>query len=50
MSRPLMLWVNWPLVDTFTEYLGKSNKFAATGVKSKAIVKLKANGSPGNSY
>ena len=41
-----MLWLNWPLFNTFTEYLGNSNKSVATGVKIKAIVKLKLNDSP----
>jgi len=43
---PLMLWVNWPVLDTIHP---QSNKFA-TGVKIKATGELKLNDSPGYDF
>ena len=42
-DEPLMLQVNWPVVDTICPY---SKKFV-TGLKIKATGKLKLNDSPG---
>ena len=42
IDGPLMLWVNWPVVDTIQQ---QSNKFV-TGVKIKATGKFKLNDSP----
>ena len=42
-DEPLMLWVYWPLFNTFTGYLGNSKKSVATGLKIKATVELKVN-------